>query len=46
MNLGESSKIGSILGLSDARRRIFTAAGAGAVILVVHSPLGGIFFAL
>jgi CIC family chloride channel protein len=44
---GISSKIGSILGLSDARRRIFTAAGAGAVISAVfNSPLGGIFFAL
>ncbi len=44
---GLSSKIGSILGLSDARRRIFTAAGAGAVISAVfNSPLGGIFFAL
>ncbi|MCB9209521.1 MAG: chloride channel protein [Ignavibacteriales bacterium] len=44
---GISSKIGSILGLSDARRRVFTAAGAGAVISAVfNSPLGGIFFAL
>ncbi|PID62599.1 MAG: hypothetical protein CR986_01095 [Ignavibacteriae bacterium] len=44
---GLSSKIGSLLGLSDARRRIFTAAGAGAVISAVfNSPLGGIFFAL
>ena len=44
---GISSKIGSILGLSDSRRRIFTAAGAGAVISAVfNSPLGGIFFAL
>ena len=44
---GLSSKIGSILGLSDSRRRIFTAAGAGAVISAVfNSPLGGIFFAL
>lgn len=44
---GISSKIGSILGLSDSKRRIFTAAGAGAVISAVfNSPLGGIFFAL
>lgn len=44
---GLSSKIGSILGLSDSRRRVFTAAGAGAVISAVfNSPLGGIFFAL
>ncbi len=44
---GLSSKIGSLFGLSDARRRIFTAAGAGAVISAVfNSPLGGIFFAL
>ena len=44
---GISSKIGSIIGLSDTRRRIFTAAGSGAVISAVfNSPLGGIFFAL
>lgn len=44
---GIASKFGNILGLSDARRRIFTAAGAGAAIAAVfNSPLGGIFFAL
>ena len=44
---GTSSKFGNILGLSDSRRRIFTAAGAGAAIAAVfNSPLGGIFFAL
>ena len=44
---GISSKFGHILGLSDARRRVFTAAGAGAAIAAVfNSPLGGIFFAL
>ncbi|MBK7105222.1 MAG: chloride channel protein [Ignavibacteriae bacterium] len=44
---GVSSKIGNLLGLSDSRRRIFTAAGAGAAIAAVfNSPLGGIFFAL
>ncbi len=44
---GISSKFGHILDLSDAKRRIFTAAGAGAAIAAVfNSPLGGIFFAL
>jgi len=44
---GISSKFGHILGLSDSRRRVFTAAGAGAAISAVfNSPLGGIFFAL
>ncbi len=44
---GTSSKFGNILGLSDSRRRVFTAAGAGAAIAAVfNSPLGGIFFAL
>ena len=44
---GISSKIGNILGFSDSRRRVFTAAGAGAAIAAVfNSPLGGIFFAL
>ncbi|MBK8944309.1 MAG: chloride channel protein [Ignavibacteriae bacterium] len=44
---GISSKIGNIIGMSDSRRRIFTAAGAGAAIAAVfNSPLGGIFFAL
>ncbi|MFZ1291555.1 MAG: chloride channel protein [Melioribacteraceae bacterium] len=44
---GISSKIGNLIGMSDSRRRIFTAAGAGAAIAAVfNSPLGGIFFAL
>jgi CIC family chloride channel protein len=44
---GISSKFGHILGLSDSKRRVFTAAGAGAAIAAVfNSPLGGIFFAL
>jgi len=44
---GISSKFGNFFGLSDERRRIFTAAGAGAAIAAVfNSPLGGIFFAL
>ncbi len=44
---GISSKFGHILGLSDSKRRVFTAAGAGAAISAVfNSPLGGIFFAL
>jgi len=44
---GISSKFGNLLGLSDSKRRVFTAAGAGAAIAAVfNSPLGGIFFAL
>lgn len=44
---GLASKLGQILGFSDVRRRIFTAAGAGAAIAAVfNTPLGGIFFAL
>ncbi|MFH1528488.1 MAG: chloride channel protein [Bacteroidota bacterium] len=44
---GMASKMGQLLGLSDSRRRMFTAAGAGAAISAVfNTPLGGIFFAL
>ena len=44
---GVASKIGNLLNLSDSRRRMFTAAGAGAAIAAIfNSPLGGIFFAL
>jgi len=44
---GVASKLGQLLGISDARRRVFTAAGAGAAISAVfNTPLGGIFFAL
>lgn len=44
---GLASKTGQLFGLSDARRRIFTAAGAGAAISAIfNTPLGGIFFAL
>jgi len=44
---GIGSKLGNIFGLSDSRRRIFTAAGAGAAISAIfNTPLGGIFFAL
>ena len=44
---GVSSQLGFLAGLSDSRRRIFTAAGAGAAIAAIfNSPLGGIFFAL
>lgn len=44
---GIASKIGQFFGFSDIRRRIFTAAGAGAAISAVfNTPLGGIFFAL
>jgi CIC family chloride channel protein len=44
---GVASKLGNIAGLSDSRRRIFTAAGSGAAIAAIfNSPLGGVFFAL
>lgn len=44
---GVTSKIGSLLKLSDSKRRMFTAAGAGAAIAAIfNTPLGGIFFAL
>jgi len=44
---GVASKMGQLLGLSDNRRRIFTAAGSGAAIAAIfNTPLGGIFFAL
>lgn len=44
---GLASKLGNLLGLSDSRRRIFTAAGAGAAISAVfNTPLAGVFFAL
>ncbi len=44
---GISSLIGRFFGLPESRRRIFTAAGAGAAISAVfNSPIGGIFFAL
>ncbi|RMF59284.1 MAG: CBS domain-containing protein [Calditrichaeota bacterium] len=44
---GVASKLGSLFGFSDSRRRMFTAAGAGAAIAAIfNTPLGGIFFAL
>jgi CIC family chloride channel protein len=44
---GVASKLGNLIGLSDSRRRIFTAAGAGAAIAAIfNTPLGGVFFAL
>lgn len=44
---GVASKLGQVLGLSDSRRRMFTAAGSGAAIAAVfNTPLGGVFFAL
>lgn len=44
---GVASKLGQLIGLSDSRRRMFTAAGSGAAIAAVfNTPLGGIFFAL
>jgi len=44
---GVASKLGRLFGLSDTRRRMFTAAGAGAAIAAVfRTPMGGVFFAL
>ncbi|NIP38696.1 MAG: CBS domain-containing protein [Candidatus Dadabacteria bacterium] len=44
---GIASKLGRLFGLSDTRRRMFTAAGAGAAIAAVfRTPMGGVFFAL
>lgn len=44
---GVASKFGSVLSLSDERKRIFTAAGAGAAIAAIfNTPLGGVFFAI
>lgn len=44
---GLASKLSRILGLSESRRKMFTAAGSGAAIAAVfNTPLGGIFFAL
>ncbi|MBN1302117.1 MAG: chloride channel protein [Melioribacteraceae bacterium] len=44
---GVASKLGQFLFLTDSRRRMFTAAGAGAAISAVfNTPLGGVFFAL
>lgn len=44
---GVASKLGQLFDLSDTRRRMFTAAGAGAAIAAVfNTPLGGVFFAL
>lgn len=44
---GVSSKVCQLIGLSDARRRVFTAAGAGAAIAAIfNTPLGGVFFAI
>lgn len=44
---GVASKLATILRVSDQRRRVFTAAGAGAAIAAIfNTPLGGVFFAL
>lgn len=44
---GISSLVARFFGLPESRRRIFTAAGAGAAISAVfNTPIGGIFFAL
>ncbi len=47
LGAGVASKLGSLLRLSDQRRRTFTAAGAGAAIAAIfNTPLAGVFFAL
>lgn len=47
LGAGIASKLGSLLRLSDQRRRTFTAAGAGAAIAAIfNTPLAGVFFAL
>ena len=44
---GIASRLSFFVGLSDSRKRIFTAAGAGAAIAAIfNTPLGGVFFAL
>ena len=44
---GLASKFSELVGISDSKRRMFTAAGSGAAIAAVfNSPLAGIFFAL
>ncbi len=44
---GVSSKVCQLIGLSDIRRRVFTAAGSGAAIAAIfNTPLGGVFFAI
>lgn len=44
---GISSKISHIFNFTDERRKIYTAAGAGAAIAAIfNTPLGGVFFAL
>ncbi|MFA7289770.1 MAG: chloride channel protein [Melioribacteraceae bacterium] len=44
---GVASKLSTLLNISDQRKRMYTAAGAGAAIAAIfNSPLGGIFFAL
>lgn len=44
---GVANKLVSLINLSDSRKRVFTAAGAGAAIAAIfNTPMGGIFFAL
>ena len=44
---GIANKLSSVFKLSDSRKRVFTAAGAGAAIAAIfNTPMGGIFFAL
>ncbi len=47
LGAGLASKFGELVGISDSKRRMVTAAGSGAAIAAVfNSPLAGIFFAL
>ena len=44
---GAVSAVGKLLGLSDAKLRVFTAAGAGAAIAgVFNTPMAGVFFCI
>lgn len=44
---GVASELGSILKLSDSRKRMFTAIGAGSAIAAIfNTPMGGIFFTI
>lgn len=44
---GVASKLSSLISLNDERKRIFTAAGAGAAIAAIfNTPLAGVFFTL
>ncbi len=44
---GAVSAVGKLMGLSESRQRVFTAAGAGAAIAAIfNTPLAGVFFAI